>query len=110
VSRPVSSWPTYLLTGLSKSERRSLSASAAAQNISVADVLRRILCERYELHCPKASRGYDTASDKGSLNLLLRLPTKVWKRLDKESTETGETKRAIILEAMRVHYEKGEQG
>lgn len=81
---------------------------AAAQNISVADVVRRLLCDRYELSCPPVSRrGYEVARDSGAANILLRLQPKLMRRLEREAAETGKTKRAIVLEAIA---EKGDEG
>lgn len=101
--RRVASWPTYLLKQIPPQERRLLSAEAAAQNVSVNDIIRFILCARYNLNCPRESYRYDPDRDQGATNLLLRLQPKLAKALDREAAG-GESKRAIILDAITTHY------
>ena len=105
----VEAWPSYLLT-LLPSERQSLSTAAAAQNISIADVARGILCAAYGLHCPPKSRGYHAVKDTGRLNILLRLPPKLWRCIEDEQTRLNETKRAIILDKIEAHYRRESDG
>jgi hypothetical protein len=40
--------------------------------------------------------------------MLLRLPPKLFRALDREAKKPGTTKRSIILETLEAHYEKGE--
>lgn len=104
--RTVASWKPYLLKEIPDSERRSLSASAAAQNLSVTDIVRRILCARYRLDCPPESYGYDAERDKQATTVLLRLQPKLTGALERESKRTGKTRRSIILLAIQTHYER----
>lgn len=106
--RLVGEWPAYLLNGIPESERRSLSDSAAAQNTSVSDVVRAILCRRYRLVCPQQSYYYDAEKDTGSTRLLLRLQPNLAAALKRESERKGKSRRRIILETITSHYEKGE--
>ena len=103
----VDAWPTYLLNGVGETERRFLSERAAAQDCSVSDVVRGILCARYRLHCQPRSTEYRQWQDNGATNLLLRLPMKLWTSIDSDASESGETKRKIILDAI-ASYMKGE--
>jgi hypothetical protein len=105
----VETWPSYLLT-LLPSERQSLSASAAAQNVSIADVARGILCAAYGLHCPPKSNGYHAGKDTGRLNILLRMPPKLWRCIEDEQTRLNETKRAIILDKIEAYYRRESDG
>jgi hypothetical protein len=98
----------YLLKGLSYTERRLLSESAATRNVSVADVVRSILCDRYRLRCPQQSMRYDAARDKGSTTLLLRLHPNLDAKLKRERARTGRSQRRLILEAIQAHYKEGE--
>lgn len=106
--RRVADWPTYLLKNIPESERRSLSASAAAQNVSVSDIVRGLLCARYRMSCPAESYGYDADKDTGAATILLRLQPKLSAALEREQARTGHAKRRIILETVTSHYEKGE--
>lgn len=99
----------YLLTGLPESERRFLTASAAARNISIADVVRSILCARYRLVCPQVSTHYNAAKDSGTTTtLLLRLHPNLDAKLKRERTRTGRSQRRLIIEAITSHYKEGE--
>lgn len=104
--RRVSSWPAYLLKNIPEYERRCLSGAAAAHNISVSDVVRSVLCERYRLDCPPESYGYAAARDTAATTILLRLQPKLARALERERERTGKPKRRIILEAITSHYQK----
>jgi predicted HicB family RNase H-like nuclease len=106
--RRVGDWPTYLLNGVPDSERRLLSASAAAQNTSVSDVVRSILCARYRMICPRESYYYDAERDTGSTTLLLRLQPKLDAALKRHAARTGRSRRRLILETITSHYKEGE--
>lgn len=101
----VGTWPTYLLTNVPESDRRALSEEAAAQDSSVADVVRAILCARLRLDCPRESLRYAPEQDTGATTLLLRLQPKLARALDREVARTGYSKRRIILESIEGHYE-----
>lgn len=102
----VSDWPKYLLKNIPEPERRCLSGTAAAQNISVSDVVRSVLCERYRLVCPPESYSYASARDTCATTLLLRLQPRLAQRIEREAARTGKTKRRIILETITSHYRK----
>lgn len=99
-------FPTYLLKGIPEPERRSLSHQAAAQNTSVSDVVRKILCKRYRLVCPQQSTYYDAARDTGSTTLLLRLHPNLVVALERHAANTGQSRRQLILETITSHYLK----
>ncbi len=98
----------YLLKDVPLSERRLLSSTAAARNISVADVVRSILCARYRLVCAQESTYYSAEKDTGSTTLLLRLHPNLDAKLKRERARTGRSQRRIILETIQSHYKKGE--
>lgn len=108
VGRRVARWPTYLLKNINESERRSLSSEAAAQNVSVSDVVRGLLCARYELVCPPESYRYEPDRDTGARTILLRLQPKLARALEREQRRTGHSRRRIILETIEAHYKEGE--
>ena len=98
----------YLLKDIPESERRLLSATAAAPNISVADLVRSILCARYRLDSAQQSTNYNTEKDTGSTTLLLRLHPNLDAKLKRERARTGRSQRRIIIETITAHYKKGE--
>lgn len=98
----------YLLTDISKSDRAALSDEAGSRNVSVADVVRAILCNRYRLRCPQESTHYNAERDTGSTTLLLRLHPNLDAKLKRERARTGRSQRRLILEAIQTHYKEGE--
>ncbi len=106
--RRVGDWPAYLLNGIPDAERQRLSEAAAAQNTSVSDVVRAILCKRYRLICAQQSTYYDAAKDSGSPTLLLRLQPSLHRALKREAERKRRSRRRIILETITSHYKEGE--
>jgi hypothetical protein len=106
VRRKVKKWPSFLLRDIPTEHRQLLTADAAADNISISDIIRRILCARYRLHCPPESYRYDSAKDIGAETVLLRLQPALWHALEREHERTGRAKRRIILLALEAHYEQ----
>ena len=104
----ITDWPTYLLKNVPESERRRLSQSAAAQNVSVSDVVRGLLCARYRLDCPRESYSYQAERDQGARTILLRLQPRLNSALELEVSRTGTSKRRIILDVIEAHYKEGE--
>jgi len=96
----VARFPSYLLKDIPPDQRLRLSEQAAAQNISVSDIIRRLLCARYKLDCPPESYRYDPNRDGGNPTILLRLQPKLKAKLELEAGRTRRSKRDIMLEAI----------
>lgn len=106
---PVTEWPSYLLKGIPPTRRRWLSKCAATWDVSVADVVRSVLCDRLSLSCPPMSGGYDRTRDtKSSTTILIRMQPKLDKALEREVARTGHSKRRVILDAIDDRYKKGD--
>ena len=102
---PVSTWPTYLLKRIPENARSQLSSEAQQRNVSIQDVIRSILCNRYRLVCPQTSFRYEPARDGGvSATIHLRLQRKLKRALDREAEQSGRSLRDIILTAIDSHY------
>ena len=107
----VADWPAYLLRGVPADTRGLLSARAAPDDVSLADVVRQALCARYGLECEPASFGYQPELDTSGNTILVRLPPDVWAKLKREAGATrttsaryGHTKR-LILQALNDYLE-----
>ena len=101
----VSDWPSYLLRGVPADTRALLSEQAAADDVSLADVVRAALCRRYHVDCDNASFGYQPTLDSGGDVILIRLQPEVWKLMKKETRgRYGETKK-LILQAIDDYLE-----
>ncbi len=99
----VARWPTFLLRNVPENLRSSLAADAVYWDISIADVIRSLLCERYKYHCPPASDHYNGAGG-SSPTILLRLQPRLHRRLLIEAKDTKTSVRAIILRALEREY------
>ena len=94
---PVKNWPSYLLRGVPPRSRALLSARAEDEDMSVADVIRGILCRHYRLDCPTVSSRYEPARDHGGGTLTLRLQPELWMLLKKDTRgRYGEMRRLIL--------------
>lgn len=106
--RRVANWPQYLLKDIPAAHRQWLSHQAAQFDVSVADVIRGLLCNRYKLRCPKESYRYNAEQDKQSASMVLRLQPRLSTLLDREAARRGWSKRRIILDTIEANYKKGE--
>lgn len=104
----VAKFPQYLLKDIPAAHRQWLSHQAAEFDVSVADVIRGLLCHRYKLKCPKESYRYNAEQDKQAASMVLRLQPRLNDRIDREAARRGWSKRRIILDTIEANYEKGE--
>lgn len=68
------------------------------------EVIRQALCDHYALDC-EPTRGWrreDTWN--GSDNIDLRMPSELYAAIKDDSARSGETMRALILDALESHY------
>lgn len=107
----VADWPSYILRGVPPRTRGLMTARAADDDCSLADVIRQALCHRYQLDCDPASFGYQPQLDTNGSDILVRVQPDVWKLLKREAGVTrtttaryGATKR-LILEALTDYLE-----
>lgn len=100
----VRTWPSYLLTKIPAELVERLHADAAAADVSVTDVVRRLLCGRYRLECRDESYHYSPRGGTAAGNLLLRLQPKLTRALLREVRRSGRTRRDLILETIEDHY------
>ncbi len=101
----VTDWPAYLLRGVPADTRALMSEQAAADDVSLADVVRAALCERYKMDCDTASFKYQAALDTGGDVILVRIQPEVWRKMKKETHgKYGQTKK-LILESIDTYLE-----
>ena len=102
----VTEWPAYLLRQIPADTRALLSEQAAADDVSLSDVVRLALCARYRLECDPQSFGYQPALDTGNDVILIRMQPAVWRALKKEAGASRTTParygltKQIILQAI----------
>lgn len=102
----VTDWPQYLLNGVPPEHRQWISEQAAELDMSVADVIRRVLCRRYRMRCPQVSIEYQPEKDRQATSVVLRLQPHLARALDREVARSGHAKRRIILDAIKNSYER----
>lgn len=100
----VQAWPTYLLKRIPEELRNRLSEEAEQQNVSVQDVVRSALCERYGLDCELVEMRYQPQKDRRSQTLLLRLHPKLFKAIGRQAFRDTAPMRDVILDVLLDHY------
>ncbi len=106
----VTSWPAYLLWNIRPDLRAAISQEARELDISLAETVRRILCEHYGLDCePVTLRrggmvGYNRERDKGHLQLLLRLQPALFDQIRLDAQIEQRSMRGRIMDALDAHY------
>ena len=100
-------WPAFRLRDIPPALRADLSRSAAYEGISIADVVRGHLCDRYLLVCKLQSYGYDRERDSGTTEtLLLRLDPRLKRAIAKEAKKTGRSMHSIVMQTLETHYKR----
>ena len=95
-------WNYFLLRNVDPELRRRLSAEAKTENRSLADLIRAIMCDHFELEC-EPSRA-ESKLKHGASTLVVGLQPELHRAIKTESEESGETMRSIILDTLESHY------
>src|SRR5512145_2816786 len=99
-----SEWHRYLLKGVRPELRDSLSATARDRDLSVADVMRELLCQHYQLDCPPISRAYPGTLKPGTSTMILRLQPELWRAIQNHQKISERPYRELIIEALEKRY------
>ncbi len=95
---------TFLLRGMSQELRKRLEREAKREKISFQEVIRSILCEHYTLDCPRMSKAARPAEWTSATTILLKMPVELWVAIKRDSEESGEAMRTLVLEALEGRY------
>lgn len=101
---PAEEWHRYLLKRIPPELRDSLQASAQDADLSVADVIRDILCQHYRQDCPPISRAYPGTLKPGTDQMLLRLQPELWRAIRDDQKISERPFRSLIIEALEKRY------
>lgn len=101
----VKEWPSYLLRSIPHDTRTLMTARALRDDVSLADVARQAICQRYRLDCPPASSRYQPALDTGNDVLIIRLQPDAYKKLKRETGQRYGAIRHVILESLTDYLE-----
>jgi len=101
----VAEWPAYLLRSIPQHLREDMSARAAHDDISLADVVRQALCHHYQMDCDPASFGYQAHLDTGGETILVRLQPDLWGLMKKETRAKYGAFRQLILQSLTDYLE-----
>ena len=77
-------------------------ADADAQDRSLSDIMREILCAHYELDCPPS--GKTSRLEHGARTQLLKMHPDLFQALKKDSQETQIPMQRLVHEALEAHY------
>ena len=100
-------WPTYLLWQLPLDLRKALVDESEARSLSLADVLREILCDEMGLDCEHPRRHrlpVQRTTPNG--NLFLRLQPELLEALRETAVERETSVRALVLGILTAHYQE----
>ena len=75
---------------------------AKRERIPVAEVMRSILCEHYELDCTPTR--HQPRAEFASRTKVLRMQPELWRTLQADSLVTGESMQALVHEALERHF------
>lgn len=101
----VTDWPSYLLRQIPPHTREAMTARAAADDISLADVVRQALCHHYNLDCDPASFGYQPDNDTGNDFLLVRVQPEVFKKMKRETRGRYGATKTLVLQSLDDYLE-----
>lgn len=98
----MSDWVFFLVRNLDPQLLKRLRQDARRESLSLQNLMRRILCEHYELDCPPL--GKTTRIEHGSRTQRLRLHPEVWEALKADSEESGESMQNLVHAALAGRY------
>lgn len=110
----VRSWPTYLLNGIPPEVRAAIEEDALEAEISLAEVMRQILCAHYDLQCePVETFSKPPPPNQGTATMVLRVHPDLFSAIKKDAGQAGTSygtayggMRKRIIEILSQHYER----
>jgi hypothetical protein len=108
----VRAWPSYILNGVPVNLRSAISEEARERDVSIAEVVRRILCERYKMECEPVtlrrggSVGYDPEKDAGAQRIIIRVHPQLFRKIRRDAARRGITMKRAIMQSLEKHYER----
>jgi len=108
----VRNWPVYNLHrqgGMPAHIREQIEQESEAENMSMAEVVRRILCAHWQLECePVEQVNYPRPEKrKGTQMMIVRVQPELFSAIKDESIRDEVTMKALIIGALEAHYNGG---
>jgi hypothetical protein len=110
MSDSVRSFPTYILNDVPVYLRSAISEEARERDLSMAEVVRGILCERYKVECePVTLRrggqvGYDPERDAGAQRIIIRVHPTLFRKIKRDAAYRKITMKRAIMQSLEKHY------
>ena len=95
-------WAKFLVRDLDPRLLSKIRADADAQDRSLSDIMREILCAHYELDCPPS--GKTSRLEHGARTQILRMHPDLKLALELDSDVTGVSQQRLVHEALEAHY------
>ena len=105
INDPGRAWPTYFLKRVPDQLKDNLNTDAETRDVSVADVIRMILCAHYRLDCPPRSTMFHGGIRPHTQNTILRLQPGLWRALKDDQKISGRDLRDLIITTLEKHYD-----
>jgi hypothetical protein len=97
-------WCKFLVRDLDPYLLKQIRSEADAQDRSLSDIMREILCAHYSLDCPPS--GKTSRLEFGARTQLLKMHPALFEALKRDSQETGTPMQRLVHEALSAHYER----
>ena len=92
----------YIVSNMPAPHMRRLAKQAERQNTSAANIVGRILADRYGLRFEPSTRKQRRPLTEPSLSV--RLPDELWNAVEAEAVGRGITMRSVILDALSERF------
>lgn len=102
-------WNYFLLRSTGPELQKALRVEAQDKQLPLAEVIRSALCEHYELECRPIKGVIRRDAWENVDTILLRLQPELFQAVKSDAAKTGESMRALILQALEARYLREEQ-
>lgn len=94
----------FLLRNMDQTLRDRLEEDADEIGESLQEMIRRVLCEHYELDCSEIKGTPRESTRRDAATVLIRMQTELFQAVKVDSEETGESMRTLVLDALEARY------
>jgi hypothetical protein len=99
----VAVWSYFLLRNIPPDLLRHLIDAANEEHRALSDLIRAILCARYDLDCPASLSA--SKLDYGATTQRLRLQPELFQAIKDDAADRDMTMRAVVLDALNTYME-----
>ncbi len=105
----MSEYVSFLVRNLNPRLLKQIRRDAREEGISIAEVMRQILCEYYELECSPERTRTRAPTDlrlPTSTTIRLRMQPELWQTIRARSVASGIHMSVLVRQALEAHYKE----